>query len=135
MLNTRLAPRFRIRLVLGTTAGLIVTALLALILVWGPRPLVETPSAVVPLGHPSQNKAYPGGTLALWLALSPSLVVPLKGSGSNGNQMVLALSSGAALALSMGVLWVARQRRVFGVPERDASGLKYQAKIPQTATL
>lgn len=130
MRKTRLAPRFRLWLVLGITAVLIVTALLALRLVWGPVPVVETPSAAAPHGDYSQARPYPDRVAAMWPAVPPSLAVPLERSGAraNGNQMVLALGSGVALALSIGVLWAARQYRIFEIPGRDASGLNTRGK-------
>jgi hypothetical protein len=113
MQNMRLAPRFKLWLVLGTTAGLIVTALLALMWAWGPGPAVETPLAVSPLNHPAASGALPGALVVPWQNLAATTAIASRGTGekAGSNKPVLFLSSGGALVLSLGVLWAARQRR------------------------
>ena len=137
MRKVHLFPRFKLWLILGTTAALIITALLALMLAWGPRPAVETQSAARPIGHPSVSGSYPGGALASWPTLPVSLVVPSGGFGasSNSNQPVLVLSSGVALALSVGALWVARQRRNAGALDQASTALNTPAKVSPAASL
>lgn len=112
MQTMRLAPRFNLWLVLGTTAGLIVTALLALMLAWGPGPAVEAPRASTPLFDPSMSGALPGALVVPWQDLAATAAIPSRGIGakSKSNLPVLVLSSGVALVLSLGVLWAARQR-------------------------
>ena len=113
MQNMRLAPRFKLWLVLGTTAGLIVTALLALMLAWGPGPTVETPMAVAPLNHTAASTAFSGAMVVPWQDLAGTALIPSirPGEKAKSNLPVLGLSSGVALVLSLGVLWAARQRR------------------------
>ncbi|MBQ12399.1 MAG: hypothetical protein CMJ45_12730 [Planctomyces sp.] len=113
MQTMRLAPKFKLWLVLGTTAGLIVTALLALMLAWGPGPAVETPRASEPLFDPATSGALPGALVVPWQDLAVKTAFPSREAGekAKSNLPVLVLSSGVALVLSLGVLWAARQRR------------------------
>ncbi len=113
MQTMRLVPRFKLWLVLGTTAGLIVTALLALMFAWGPGPAVETPLASTPLFDSSTSGVLPGALVVPWQDLAATAAIPSRGIGAKAksNLPVLALSSGVALVVSLGVLWAARQRR------------------------
>ena len=113
MQTMRLAPRFKLWLVLGTTAGLIVTALLALMFAWGPGPAVETPRASTPLFELPTSGAFPGALVVPWQDLAATASIPSRGTGeeAKSNLPVLFLSSGVALVLSLGTLWAARQRR------------------------
>lgn len=97
MRKTRLVPRFKLWLVLGTTAGLIVTALLALMLAWGPGTVVATPRAAPPLNHPFTSAAFLGALVVPWQNLLATTMIPLRGSGEKAktNKPVLALSSGS----------------------------------------
>jgi len=56
MRKVHLAPRFKLWLILGTTAGLFITALLALMLAWGPPPVFETPKAATTHGNLSDSR-------------------------------------------------------------------------------
>ena len=136
MRKVHLAPRFKLWLILGTTAGVIIAALLALMLAWGPRPTVETQSAATPFGRPSASGSGTGAVVAPWPALAAA-AVPSGGLGasSNGNQPVLALSSAVALALSFGALWAARQRRGAGVSEHHRAGFGARSKASPAASL
>ena len=137
MRQVHLAPRFKLWLILGTTAALIITALLALMLAWGPRPAVETQSAAMPFAHPSASGFVSGPLIAQWpnLTMTTAILSGGFGAGSNSNQPVLALSSGVALALSVGALWVARRRRNAGALDQASAALNTPAKVSPAASL
>ena len=137
MRNVHLAPRFKLWLILGTTAGLIITALLALMLAWGPPPVFETPNAVAPTGNPSADESAAGAAVPPWPAFAGTTVFPLVEVGANSvsNQTVLALSSGVALALSFGALWAARQSRDAGGVNHAAAPLNTRVKVSPSASL
>jgi len=112
MQTIRLAPRFKLWLVLGTTAELIVTAVLALMFAWGSGPAVETPRASTPLCELSMSGALPGAVVVPWQDLAATAAIPSRGTGeeAKSNLPVLFLSTGVALILSPGTLCAARQR-------------------------
>ena len=137
MRKVHLAPRLKLWLILGTTAGLIITALLALMLAWGPPPVVETPNATAPLRGPFAPGSVSGAVVAPWAASLGMTLVPSVESGANSvsNQPMLVLSSGVVLALSFGALWVARQRRDSGGSDHAAPLLNTRAKVSPAASL
>ena len=102
MRKVHLAPRFKLWLILGTTTGLIITALLALMLAWGPPPVVETLNAATPHGILSDSRPV----LAPLHALAGITGLPLGifDARSDSNPPVLAISSGLALGMSFGAL-------------------------------
>lgn len=137
MRKVHLAPRLKLWLILGTTVGLIITALLALMLAWGPPLVVETPNAAVPFSGPFAPGSASGAVVAPWHASPRTTVFPLVevGAGSGSNQPVLALGSGIALAMSFGALWVARQRRNAGDYNHAATPLSTRAEVAPAASL
>ena len=137
MRKVHLTPRLKLWLILGTTVGLIVAALLALILVWGPPPIFETPSAATPLDNLSTSGSVSGFVVAPWPALAGTTGVPSGafGARSNSNFPVLALGCGVALAMSFGALWAARRRRNSGVAEQVSIGLNAGSKVSPAISL
>ena len=113
MLKMGLALRFKLWLVLGTTAGLIFTALLALMLARGPGSDVETPSAVVTtLFDRSTSGTFPCELGVPWQDMAATVAIPSREAGdkAKSNLPVEVVSNGVALVLSLGVLWAVRQR-------------------------
>lgn len=137
MLKVHLAPRFKLWLILGTTAGLIITALLALMLAWGPPPVVETPNAAAPLYGPFAPGSVSGAVVTPWPALAGTTVAPsgVFGASSDSNRPVLALSTGFWLAISFGALWTARQRRNAGASNHAATPLNTRVKVSPAVSL
>ena len=133
MRKVHLAPRFKLWLILGTTAGLIITALLALMLAWGPPPVVETPNAATAHGILSDSRpiAVPLHALAGTTGLPPGVF----DARSDSNPPVLAISSGLALAMSFGALWAARRRHGAGVPKLVSTGLSTRQKVSPAVSL
>ena len=133
MRKVHLAPRFKIWLILGTTAGLIITALLALMLAWGPPPVVETPNAATTHGilSDSQPIVAPLHAMAGMTGLPPGIFDPR----SDSNPPVLAMSSGLALAMSFGAFWAVRRRHGAGVPKLVSTGLSTRQKVSPAVSL
>ena len=127
MRKVYLAPRFKLWLILGTTAGLIITALLALMLAWGPPPVFETPKAATTHGNLSDSRPIvaPLHTLAGTTGLPPGIF----DVRSDSNTPVLAFSSGLAFAMSFGALWAARHRHGAGVQKLVPTGLSTRQKV------
>ena len=133
MRKVHLAPRFKLWLILGTTAGLFITALLALMLAWGPPPVFETPKAATTHGNLSDSRPIvaPLHTLAGTTGLPPGIF----DVRSDSNTPVLAFSSGLAFAMSFGALWAARRRHGAGVPKLVSTGLSTRQKVSPAVSL
>ena len=133
MRKVHLAPRFKLWLILGTTAGLIITALLALMLAWGPPPVFEPPSATTPHGNLSDSRPIvaPLYDLAGTARLPPGIFDARSGS----NPPVLAIGIGLAMATSFGALWAARRRHGAGVPKLVSTGLSTRQKVSPAVSL
>ncbi len=123
MRKVHLAPRLKLWLILGTTAGLIITALLALMLAWGPPPVFETPNAATTHGNLYASRAIvaPLHALAGTTGLPPGIF----DARSDSNPPVLAISSGLALAMSIGALWAARRRHGAVVPKLEGDDRRH----------
>ena len=137
MRKVQLAPRFKLWLILVTTAGVIITALLALMLAWGPAPVVETPNAAAPPGNLSVFGSISGSVLVPLPGLAATTEAPwgVIGARPHTNSPVLALSSGVALAMSFGALWAARRRRNAGAPEQVSPGLNTSQRVVPAVSL
>ena len=133
MRKVHLAPRFKIWLILGTTAGLIITALLALMLVWGPPPIFETLNAATTQGILSDSRPV----LASLHAMTGMMGLPpgIFDARSDSNPPVLAMSSGLALAMSFGALWAARRRQGASVPKLVSTGFSTRQKVSPAVSL
>ena len=133
MRKVHLAPRFKLWLILGTTAGLIIMALLALMLAWGPPPVFETPSAATTHGILSDSRPIvaPLHALAGMTGLPPGIF----DARSEPNPPVLAISGDLALAMSFGALWAARRRHGAGVPKLVSTGLSTRQKVSPAVSL
>ncbi|HIM79608.1 MAG TPA: hypothetical protein EYM54_05870 [Dehalococcoidia bacterium] len=133
MRKVHLAPRFKIWLILGTTAGLIITALLALMLVWGPPPIFETLNAATTQGILSDSRPVlaPLHAMTGMTGLPPGIF----DARSDSNPPVLAMSSGLALAMSFGALWAARRRQGASVPKLVSTGFSTRQKVSPAVSL
>ena len=115
----RLAPKYKVWLIFGATAGLIVLALLMLFLVWRSAPIPKTQIAAAPRSQPMAIEIYPSQTSRLLSTAirSPVALKQSSGLGPDNNLPVLAFGSGVVLGLAGATLRLARRRRFAGVQE------------------
>jgi hypothetical protein len=137
MQPVRLAPKFKMWLVFGTTAGLIVLALLMLFFVWRSAPIPKSELAAMPQAQRSAIEIYPGQTSRLLSATirSPDILKQGPGLGPNNNLPALALGSGVALGLASATLRLARRRRFMNVRATSEPGHNLRQFISPSPSL